>query len=117
MTMLALHHGGSRPAGHPVRKYTGHETAEAVGLSWERFRKVRADWTRDRDFPAEINEPGEPVRYLAEAVDKWLERRSRRVHAVEAIHLTARVVEARQIAGDRSAARAGRSALSAIKGN
>lgn len=115
MTMLALHHGG--PIAPPVRKYTGHETAEAVGLSWERFRKVRVPWTRDRDFPAEINEPGEPVRYLADAVDKWLERRSRRVHVVDVIHMTARVVEKAQATGDRKAARAGRSALSAIKGN
>lgn len=117
MTMLALHHSAPRAAGLSVRKYTGQEAAEAVGLSWERFRKVRADWTRDRDFPAEINEPGEPVRFLAEAVDKWLERRTRRVHAVEAVHVNARVVQAQQVAGERTAARAGRSALSRIKGN
>jgi len=74
MTMLALHHGG--PIAPPVRKYTGHETAEAVGLSWERFRKVRVPWPRDRDFP-----------------------------------------ERARARGARRPPRAGRSALSAIKGN
>lgn len=68
--------------GGVTRLYTGQQTAKAVGLSWARFRKVREQWTRDRDFPAELNEPGEPVRYLADAVERWVERRSRRVHPV-----------------------------------
>ena len=76
MTALAFH----AVAAPPVRYYSGRETAQRVGLSHERFRKVRLGWTRDRDFPAEVNEPGEPVRYLADAVDRWIERRSRRVH-------------------------------------
>jgi hypothetical protein len=46
--------------------------------SWHWFRKVRHDWTRDRDFPAELNEPHEPVIYDAEAVDRWMIRRSQR---------------------------------------
>ena len=79
MTALAFHAVEAPLRG---RFYTGQQAAAAVGLSHERFRKVRLAWTRDRDFPAEINEPGEPVRYLAEAVDRWVERRSRRVHPV-----------------------------------
>jgi hypothetical protein len=80
MTMQPLH---TPLAFHPVparRHYDAHQAAEAVGLSRDRFRKVRLAWTRDRDFPAEINEPGEPIRYLADAVDRWVQRRTQRVH-------------------------------------
>lgn len=96
------------------RFYTGQQAAAAVGLSHERFRKVRLAWTRDRDFPAEINEPGEPVRYLAEAVDRWVERRSRRVHPVadtppETCKPAIRVAAV--------AARQGRASLRAIRGD
>lgn len=92
-----------------VRYYDGRQTARAVGLSWERFRKVRGDWVAKRDFPAEINEAGEPVRYLADAVDRWLERRSRRVVA------PAETPRAPGPAQERQAAAAGRAGLRAIK--
>jgi len=81
MTMQSIH---TPLAFHPTpaaRHYDAYQAADAVGLSRDRFRKVRVKWTRDRDFPAEINEPGEPIRYLADAVDRWVERRTRRVHA------------------------------------
>lgn len=105
--------GNTRPGGLN-RLYTGQQTARAVGLSWQRFRKVRADWTRTRDFPAELNEPGEPVRYLADAVDRWVERRSRRVHAANppAGAETARFLAE---AGGKAAAH-GRQALRQLKG-
>jgi hypothetical protein len=109
MTALAFHAVAVAP---PVRFYTGRETAAAVGLSWERFRKVRLVWTRDRDFPAEINEPGEEVRYLADAVDRWVERRSRRVHAVTAQPPTVEASARRPPV----AARQGRASLRAIRG-
>jgi hypothetical protein len=98
------------PTAH--RLLTGQETAREVGLSWERFRKVRETWTRDRDFPAEINEPGEPVRYLADAVARWVERRSRRVHAVA----TAGDAPEPQQGAQRAAA-AGRASLRLLKGS
>lgn len=106
--------GNTRPGGLN-RLYTGQQTARAVGLSWQRFRKVRADWTRSRDFPAELNEPGEPVRYLADAVDRWVERRTRRVHAArEALILP----DAPSPAGEAAKAAAhGRQALRQLKGN
>ncbi len=92
---------------------SGQQVAELVGLSWERFRKVRKAWTRDRDFPAEINEPDEPVRYLAEPVLRWLDRRSRRVQA-----LARPPVPARLSAGlPASPGRSGRAALSQILGS
>ena len=92
---------------------SGQQVAELVGLSWERFRKVRKTWTRDRDFPAEINEPDEPVRYLAEPVLRWLERRSRRVQAL------ARPAVPARLSPDlpATAGRAGRVALSQIIGS
>lgn len=93
-----------------VRYYDGRQTAKAVGLSWERFRKVREAWVRQRDFPAEINEAGEPVRYLADAVDRWLERRSRRVVAPSEAPR-----RAPGPAQERQAAAAGRAGLRAIK--
>lgn len=110
MTLQPIEPGpGAWPAS-PRRFYTLRQTAEAVGLSWERFRKVRADWTRDRDFPAEINEPGEQPRYLAEAVDRWVQRRSRRVHA-------APPADARPpAAADNRVAAHGRAKLRALKG-
>lgn len=109
MTLLSLELSAAGLA--PPRMYTGQETARRVGLSWQRFRKVRAGWTRDRDFPAEINEPGEPVRYLADAVDRWLERRSRRVRAA------APVAAPPPPSGDEAAAaRAGRAQLRRLKG-
>ena len=92
----------------PARTYTGRQTAERVDLSWERFRKVRERWTRDRDFPAELNEPGEPVRYDADAVERWIERRSRRVHQPAPVEAPAPVASA--------AARNGRAALRQLKG-
>lgn len=98
------------PAADVNRKYTGQQTAAAVGLSWERFRKVRLEWTRDRDFPAEINEPGEPVRYLADAVDRWNQRRSRRVHALPV------PAAPEPKAGDQRAAASGRAQLRRLKG-
>lgn len=101
--------GSTRP-GALTRLYTGRQTARAVGLSWERFRKVRLDWTRDRDFPAEINEPGEHVLYLAEAVDRWVERRTRRVHAAPL------VARPPIDAGSGSAAAHGRRQLRQLKG-
>ncbi|MCO8028500.1 hypothetical protein NI454_00895 [Brevundimonas diminuta] len=109
MTALAFH-----PVSAPMTigpTLSGHQVADLVGLSWERFRKVRTAWTRDRDFPAEINEPGEPVRYLAEPVLRWLDRRSRRVQAA--------AVPPRRLpapGADPSAGRAGRQALSQILG-
>lgn len=109
MTLQPIEPTAATPASRP-RYYTGQQTASAVGLSWQRFRKVRADWTRDRDFPAELNEPGEAVRYLADAVDRWVERRSRRVQPVRAQAPTRPAPE-----GQR-AGRAGRSALRALKG-
>lgn len=90
---------------------SGHQVAELVGLSWERFRKVRTAWTRDRDFPAEINEPGEAVRYLAVPVLRWIERRSRRVQA--------EVIPPPRLSApgaDPSTGRAGRQALNQIIG-
>lgn len=70
-----------RSAAETPRLYSGQDAARAVGLGWERFRKVRRAWVRDRDFPAELNEPGEGVVYLAAAVDAWLAHRARRVPA------------------------------------
>lgn len=96
----------------PVRKYDAQEVALAVGLSLSRFRKVRVGWTRDRDFPAELNEPGEPIRYAADAVDRWVERRTRRVQA-----LAAPSAHTPPPAADRKAGREGRSALRALKGD
>ncbi|MFC5346295.1 hypothetical protein ACETK8_15925 [Brevundimonas staleyi] len=109
MTLAALHHAplSFQPVAHSGH-YTGRQTAARVGLSYERFRKVRETWTRDRDFPAEINEPGEPVRYLAEAVERWLVRRTQRVHA------PAPVPELRAVPS--AAGREGRASLRAIKG-
>lgn len=115
MTAVPLHDaaaGWTPPAA--VRLYTGQEAAKAVGLSWERFRKVREGWTRDRDFPAEINEPGEAVRYLAAAVDRWVLNRSRRVHLVEG-HPAAEPPAAS--AATRAAASHGRARLRALKGD
>ncbi len=110
MTALAFH-AVAAPA---PRFYTGRETAAAVGLSYERFRKVRGIWTRDRDFPAEINEPGEEVRYLAEAVDRWVERRSRRVHPPVAPAPT-NDPAVRRDAVTAAVARQGRASLRAIR--
>lgn len=109
MTALAFHPVTAPKVVGPT--LSGHQVAELVGLSWERFRKVRTAWTRDRDFPAEINEPGEAVRYLAVPVLRWIERRSRRVQAVA-------VPPPRLSApgADPSAGRAGRQALSQIVG-
>lgn len=112
MTALAFHAVEAPQRG---RLYTGQQAAAAVGLSHERFRKVRLAWTRDRDFPAEINEPGEPVRYLAEAVDRWVERRSRRVHPVADTPPENRAPEAAH--GAAVAARQGRASLRAIRGD
>ncbi|WP_312599164.1 hypothetical protein [Brevundimonas sp.] len=116
MTALAFHAVEAGPRG---RFYTGQQAAAAVGLSHERFRKVRLAWTRDRDFPAEINEPGEPVRYLADAVDRWVERRSRRVHPVADTPPQVRRLDAASAAGPVSsgAARRGRASLRAIRGD
>lgn len=97
---------------HPVpaqRLYDAAEAAEKVGLSRDRFRKVRVSWTADRDFPAEINEPGEPIRFLADAVDRWVERRTRRVHLVAEAAAPAPIAP--------QAAKKGREALRALKGN
>lgn len=109
MTLAALHHTplSFQPTPHPGH-YSGRQTAARVGLSWERFRKVRLDWTADRDFPAEINEPGEPVRYLAEAVERWLVRRTQRVHVPPP------APELRAVPS--AAGREGRASLRAIKG-
>lgn len=112
MTALAFHAVEAPPRG---RFYDGPQTAAAVGLSHERFRKVRRAWTRDRDFPAEVNEPGEPVRYLADAVDRWVERRSRRVHPVADTPREARSPDAVRVAA--VAARQGRASLRAIRGD
>lgn len=116
MTALAFHAVEAAPRG---RFYTGQQAAAAVGLSHERFRKVRLAWTRDRDFPAEINEPGEPVRYLAEAVDRWVERRSRRVHPVADAQPETRSPDAARVAdlAASGAARQGRAWLRAIRGD
>jgi hypothetical protein len=121
VTAVPLHdaapHGLRWPGGDDAgRFYTGHQTAAAVGLSWERFRKVRTLWTRDRDFPAEINEPGEPVRYLATAVDRWVLNRSRRVHLVAGLADTADPA-ASIPAEARAAASQGRARLRALKGD
>ena len=113
MTALAFHAVEAPLRG---RFYTGQQAAAAVGLSHERFRKVRLAWTRDRDFPAEINEPGEPVRYLAEAVDRWVERRSRRVHPVAAPAPTNDPAVRREAIA-AVAARQGRADLRAIRGD
>ncbi len=112
MTALAFHAVEAPLRG---RFYDGPQTAAAVGLSHERFRKVRRAWTRDRDFPAEVNEPGEPVRYLAEAVDRWVERRSRRVHPVSDAAPEPRPSDTARIVG--VAARQGRADLRAIRGD
>ena len=102
----------------PPRFYDAPQTAARVGLGVDRFRKVRADWTRNRDFPAEINEPGEPIRYLAAAVDRWVERRSRRVHAVQALRDPPHSREGAAAApGDRAAASHGRARLRSLKGD
>lgn len=111
MTLLAIEPRAGDPGPAAARLYTGQQTAARVGLSWQRFRKVRAQWTRDRDFPAEINEPGEHVFYLADAVDRWLERRARRVHAVPAPS-----VRPAPAGDDAAAARAGRARLRKLKG-
>lgn len=103
---------GDATPGGVNRLYTGQQAAAAVGLSWERFRKVRAVWTRDRDFPAELNEPGEHVFYLADAVDRWAMRRSRRVHAVP--DLTPPPADPKQ--GQQRAAAEGRARLRQLKG-
>lgn len=107
MSMIAFEHAA---AAAPLY-LSGGETAQAVGLSWERFRKVRADWTRDRDFPAEINDPGEPVRYLTAAVYRWIERRSRRVHLPAETPRTAQAADT-----ETALARRGRSQLKLLKG-
>jgi hypothetical protein len=73
--MLAL--APVEPAG-PRRVYTGEQVAAMLRRSWGWWRKVRHVWTRERDFPAELNDPGEPVIYDAEAVDRWMIRRSQR---------------------------------------
>lgn len=98
-----------------VRLYTAQEAAKAVGLGLDRFRKVRVEWTRDRDFPAEINEPGEPIRYLAAAVDRWVLNRSRRVHLVDGD--AAPDQPAAAVAATRAAASHGRARLRALKGD
>jgi hypothetical protein len=91
---------------------TGRQTAARVDLSWERFRKVRETWTRDRDFPAELNEPGEPVRYDAAAVERWVQRRSARVHAAA----PAPAPQARTPVEGLVLAREGRAGLRKLKG-
>lgn len=114
MTALAFH----AVVAPPVRYYSGRETAARVGLSHERFRKVRLAWTRDRDFPAEVNEPGEPVRYLADAVDRWIERRTRRVHPAlvpPAPSQDDRRTAAPVAAAPSAAARQGRAELRSIR--
>lgn len=88
---------------------TGRQVAARLELSWERFRKVRASYTRDRDFPAELNEPGEAVIYDAAAFERWIERRSRRVHRVADKPAPSPVATA-------AVAREGRSQLRALKG-
>jgi len=110
MTMQPLHTPLTFRPPASARYYDSHQTAAVVGLSRDRFRKVRKPWTRDRDFPAEVNEPGEPIRYLAEAVDRWVERRTRRVHAMAEAPAPA----PRDTAP--TAARNGRAALRALKG-
>lgn len=110
MTMQAVEHrplAFTPPA--PSAFYSGRQAADRVGLSYERFRKVRERWTADRDFPAEINEPGEPVRYLAEAVERWLVRRTQRVHALKPVEAEPRIVPP-------AVGRNGRASLRAIKG-
>lgn len=110
MSMVALDRAplAFQPVAQPAH-YTGSQTAARVGLSWERFRKVRRDWTADRDFPAEINEPGEEVRYLAEAVERWLIRRTQRVHALTPVQVEPRTVPP-------AVGREGRAALRKLKG-
>jgi hypothetical protein len=117
MTAVPLDAGGPGAWTPPpaVRLYTGAEAAKAVGLSLDRFRKVRTEWTRDRDFPAEINEPGEPIRYLAAAVDRWVLNRSRRVHLVEGAAVPEPTAAA--VAATRAAASHGRAQLRALKGD
>jgi len=110
MTMQPLHTPLAFRPPASARYYDAYQAAAAVGLSRDRFRKVRKPWTRDRDFPAEINEPGEEIRYLAEAVDRWVERRTRRVHAL------AQAQEPEQRDPAPTAARNGRAALRALKG-
>ena len=111
MTMQALHTPlAFQPVPPSPRLYDAVQAAEKVGLSRDRFRKVRIGWTRDRDFPAEINEPGEPIRYLADAVDRWVERRTRRVHA------QGEAVRAERAPVPPAAAKQGRAALRALKG-
>lgn len=113
MTTLALHIPSDPAATARPLFYDLKQAAKAVGLSWERFRKVRRAWTRDRDFPAEINEPGEAPRYLAAAVDAWVLRRTRRVHAqMEAAPPALRAGERPEAAR----AAAGRAALRQIMG-
>jgi len=92
----------------PARFYDGAQTARAVGLSLERFRKVRLGWVADRDFPSAISEPGEPIRYLADTVDRWVERRARRVAAPPP--------EPRETPASPAAGRTGRAALRKLKG-
>lgn len=107
MTLQAVEPTSAPRAAH--RLYDADQVAAAVGLSLSRFRKVRVAWTRDRDFPAELNEPGEPIRYAADAVDRWLDRRARRVQPVaDTLRVTA--------AADRKAGRLGRSKLRDLKG-
>lgn len=107
MTALPLHH--DTPALDPLRLISGEEAARKVGLSHERFRKVRHKWVAERDFPAEVNEPGEPVRYLARAVDAWLERRSRRIAPQPRVPTP-------PPSDDDRAGRNGRAALAALRG-
>lgn len=107
MTLQAVEPSAPPRVAH--RLYDADQVAAAVGLSLSRFRKVRVAWTRDRDFPAELNEPGEPIRYAADAVDRWLDRRARRVQPVPE-------TPPPPAAADRKAGRLGRSKLRELKG-
>ena len=98
-----------------ARIYTGQQVAALVGLSWQHFRRVRQKWTTDRDFPAELNEHNEVVRYLAEPVDRWLERRSRRIMVQEASRPRPQVPVSSG-GHDNGLGRRGRAALTLIMG-
>lgn len=68
--------------------YNTHQAAAAVGLSYERFRKVWRNWVRDMQFPRPFR--GGPIArstysWRAEAVEEWKQRRERALGPGEAI--------------------------------
>jgi len=50
------------------------QTAAAVGLTYDRFRKVWTTWVRERGFPAPFSAPGDAYAWNADSVEAWKHR-------------------------------------------